>query len=117
MRHRITVQNRKAAETSRWGLDAGGPEWEDAAILWAAVDFVRGIRAMHVGALDVYGVIMIRTRYCSAINERSRIVYEGKTYQVLGETLHVDKQANTVQMHAQMIVEDAMEQTHPRPLP
>ena len=105
MRHRIMVQNRRAAATSRWGLDGSGSEWDDVAILWAAVDYVRGVRAMRDGALDVYGVIMVRTRYCSAINERSRIVYEGRTYQVLGETLHVDKQANTVQVQAQMIVD------------
>ena len=105
MRHRIMVQNRRAAATSRWGLDGSGSEGDDVAILWAAVDYVRGVRAMRDGALDVYGVIMVRTRYCSAINERSRIVYEGRTYQVLGETLHVDKQANTVQVQAQMIVD------------
>ena len=40
------------------------------------------------------------------ITERSRIVSEGKTYQVLGETLHVDYQTNIVQFNAQIIIND-----------
>ena len=44
--------------------------------LWAAVDFVRGVSAMREGALDVYGVVMIRCRYTDALNVRSRIVYQ-----------------------------------------
>ena len=106
MKHRIIVQNRKAAQESKFGLDASGPEWEDAGCLWAAVDFVKGLRAMHEGALDVYSVVMVRTRWNNIITERSRIIHEGKTYQVLGETLHADHQANTMQFNAQVIIND-----------
>ena len=106
MKHRITVQNRKAATSNRFGLDASGPQWEDSCTVWAAVDFVKGLRAMREGAIDVYGIVMIRCRYTDKINERSRIVCEGKTYQILGETLHVDYQANTVQFNAQVIIND-----------
>lgn len=106
MKHRITVQNRKAAVRGKFGIDSTGPEWEDTCTVWAAVDFVKGLRAMREGALDIYSVVMIRTRYTKAITERSRILYEGKTYQVLGETLHADFQANTVQFNAQVIIND-----------
>lgn len=106
LRHRITIQNRKAATQGKYGIDTDGPEYVDACTMWAAVDFVKGIRAMREGAIDVYGIVMVRCRYTDKINERSRMVYEGKTYQVLGETLHVDYQNNQVQFHAQIIIND-----------
>lgn len=103
LRHRITVQNRRDATAGRFGLDSTGPEWEDGDTLWASVDFVRGMRTMREGAIDVYGIVMVRCRYTDEINERSRIVYNGKTYQILGETLHIDKQDNIVQFNAQQL--------------
>ena len=106
MRHRITIQNRKAAVQGRFGLDSAGVEWEDAGTVWAAVDFVKGVQAMREGAIDVYGVVMVRCRYTDIITERSRIICEGKTYQVLGETLHVDYMTNIVQFNAQVVVEN-----------
>ena len=106
LRHRITIQNRKAATQSKFGIDSTGPEYEDICTVWASVDFVRGLRTMREGAIDVYGIVMVRTRYNSVINERSRIVFEGKTYNVLGETLHVDHQGNIVQFNAQVIIND-----------
>ena len=104
LKHRVTIQNRKEAKSSKYGVDGNGVEYEDVCTVWAAVDWVKGKQSMNAGALDVYGVIMVRCRYNQFINERSRIVYEGKTYQVLGDTLHIDKQDNTIQVHAQQIV-------------
>lgn len=106
LKHRITIQNRKAATQSKFGIDSAGVEYENVATVWAAVDFVRGKRSMQEGALDVYGVVMVRCRYNCLINERSRIVYEGKTYNVLGDTLHADRQDNIVQFNAQVIIND-----------
>ena len=106
LRDRITIQNRKAATQSKFGIDSAGVEYEDTATIWAAVDFVRGKRSMQEGAIDVYGVVMVRCRYNCYINERSRIIHEGKTYQVLGETLHTNRQDNIVQFNAQVIIND-----------
>ena len=106
MRHRITIQNRKAAVQGRFGLDSAGVEWEDIGTVWAAVDFAKGVQAMREGAIDVYGIVMVRCRYTDMITERSRIICEGKTYQVLGETLHVDYMTNIVQFNAQVVVEN-----------
>ncbi len=57
------------------------------------------------GAVDVYGVVMVRMRWNSIVNERSRIVFDGKTYQILGDTFHAQRQDNTIQFHAQLLVE------------
>lgn len=102
MRHRIRVQNRTASTMGKFGLKE--PEWTDSGSLWADVSYVKGKSAMREGAIDVYGVVMVRCRYTDIINVRSRIIYQDQTYQLLGETLHVDKQANTVQFNAQVII-------------
>ena len=106
LRHRITILNRSDAPASKFGKDSLGTAWTNDGTVWASVDFVKGLRAMREGAIDVYGIVMVRCRYTDKITERSRLVSEGKTYQVLGETLHVDYQTNIVQFNAQIIIND-----------
>ena len=106
LKHRVTILNRTEAQQGRFGLDSAGVEFESAGTVWASVDFAKGKGAMNAGALDVYGVVMIRMRWNSAVNERSRIIYGGKTYQIIGETFHSDRQENIIQFHAQQIIND-----------
>lgn len=104
LKNMISIQNRTEAATSRWGVDGTGIQWSNAGNVWASVDWVKGKSAMNVGALDAYAVVMIRMRWTDKINMRSRIVFEGITYQIVPETFHSDRQANTIQFHAQAIV-------------
>lgn len=104
LKHRVTILTRDEATASKWGKDGDGVTWKEAATVWASVDWVRGKQAMNAGSLDIYAVVIVRMRWNSVITERSRIVYDGKTYQVLGDTFHPDRQANTIQFHAQQIV-------------
>ena len=90
----------------KFGLDTSGPEFEDTTCLWASVDWQKGKAGMHEGALDSYGVVLVRTRWTNQVNERSRMVYEGRTYQIIPETFHADRQENTVQFMAQVIIND-----------
>ena len=106
LRHCITILNRKKAETSGFGLDGSGIEWEESGSAWAAVDWARGMRTLNAGAIDAYGVVLVRMRWNCCINMRSRIVHEGTTYQVLPETFHADRQADTIQFNAQAIIND-----------
>lgn len=106
LKHRVAILNRKVAQQGKFGLDSAGIEFEPAGTVWASVDWAKGKSAMNAGALDVYGVVMIRMRYNTIVNERSRILYDGKTYQIIGETFHVDRQENTIQFHAQQIIND-----------
>ena len=105
LKKRIAVLNRKAAVAGDFGLDSAGVEWVETVCLWAAVDWSKGVRSLREGAIDSYGVIMVRTRWSDQISMRSRIAWEGQTYQILPETFHVDKQENTIQFLAQAIVE------------
>ena len=106
LKYRVTILNRKEAVQGKFGLDSAGIEFEPAGTVWASVDWTKGKGAMNAGALDVYGVVIIRMRYNTIVNERSRILYDGKTYQIIGETFHADRQANTIQFHAQQIIND-----------
>lgn len=102
---RIQVLNRQEQTVGAYGIDSGGVSWTEVATVWADVSFVKGLRAMREGALDVYGVVMVRMDWNPDITLRSRIVYNGQPYQILGETFHADRQANTVQFHAQLVIE------------
>lgn len=102
----MTILNRTEAQQGRFGLDSAGVEFETAGTVWAEVTWAKGKQAMNVGALDVYGVIMVRMRYNTIVNDRSRVMYDGKTYQILGDTFHAQRQDNTIQFHAQLIVKE-----------
>ena len=106
LRNRVTILNRTEAQQGRFGLDSAGVEFETAGTVWAEVTWAKGKQAMNVGALDVYGVIMVRMRWNSIVNDRSRVMYDGKTYQILGDTFHAQRQDNTIQFHAQLIVKE-----------
>lgn len=106
LKDRITILNRTEAQDTRWGKDGSGIGWQPAATVWASVDWARGKQAMNAGALDVYGTVIVRMRWNTHVNERSRIQHQGRTYQVLGDTFHADRQANTIQLHAQLVVND-----------
>jgi SPP1 family predicted phage head-tail adaptor len=96
----VTILNRKEAQQGKFGLDSAGVEFEPAGTVWASVDWAKGKGAMNAGALDVYGVVMIRMRWNPIVNERSWILYGDKLYQIVGETFHADRQENTIQMTA-----------------
>ena len=106
LKHRIVVQNRTKAKQGKFGLDSAGIEFETAGTVWAEVTWAKGKQALNAGALDVYGVKMIRMRWNTIVNERSRIVWHGKTYQIVGDTFNADRQGNTIQFLAQQIVND-----------
>lgn len=106
LKHRVTILNRDEAQSSKWGKDGAGVQWQEAGTVWADVSWVKGLRTMREGALDVYGVVLVRMRWNSVITMRSRIRHDGQTYQILGETFHADKQENTIQFNAQIIIND-----------
>lgn len=106
LKYRVTILNRREAQQGKFGLDSAGIEFEPAGSVWASVDWARGKAAMNAGALDVYGVVIIRMRWNTIVNERSRILYQGRTYQIIGETFHADRQGNTIQFQAQQVVND-----------
>lgn len=107
LKDRITILNRKEAVQGKFGLDSAGIEWEIAACgIHANVDWQKGKSGMTAGALDAYGVKIVRMRWNNIVTERSRIQWQGKTYQILPETFNPDRQGNTIQFLCQQIVND-----------
>ena len=106
LKHRVQILNRTEAQQGRFGLDSAGIEWENMGCVHANVDWQRGKSGMTAGALDAYGVKIVRMRWNSIITERSRIQYDGRTYQILPETFNANRQENTIQFLCQQIVND-----------
>ena len=106
LKRRVTILNRKEAQQGKFGLDSAGIEWENMGCVHANVDWQRGKTAMNAGALDSYGVKIVRMRWNNIVTERSRIQWQGKTYQILPETFNPDRQGNTIQFLCQQIVND-----------
>ena len=102
----IQVLNRKEAKTSKFGIDGGGVEWEEGPCLHANVGWAKGLRSLNAGSVDAYGVKLVRMRFTCSINERSRIKFDGKTYQILPETFNPDRRDNTLQFTMQLIVNE-----------
>ena len=117
LKHRIVVQNRKAATKGKFGIDSIGPEYDDTVCLRANVGWKKGMSGLQEGALDVYGIVEIRMRWTNQVNERSRIVWNENTYQILPETFHPDFQNNTLQFLAQVIINDKPGNTPTPPTP
>ena len=108
---RIMILNRKKAQTSDFGIDGNGIEWEETDCLWADVSGTKGMRAQNAGAIDVYGIIAVRMNYdagkCHCISMRSRVRdSEGITYQILPDTYHPDRQENTIEFRAQVVIDE-----------
>ena len=104
----IQPLNRKEAVAGKYGLDSAGIEWEEGPCLHANVDYAKGKAAMNAGALDAYAVKIVRMRYSATavINERSRIKFDGRVYQIIPEMFHPNHYDDTLQFHMQLIVND-----------
>ena len=108
----ITPLNRKAATVGKYGVDSAGVTWEEGTPMHANVDYQRGKSAMNAGALDAYAVKIVRMNFTSTINERSRIKYNGKIYQIMPETFNGNYRQNTLQFLMQLVNEK--EQQNPK---
>ena len=102
----IQPLNRKEAVAGKYGLDSAGIEWEPVGCLHANVDYQKGKSAMNAGALDAYAVKIVRMRWTNVFNERRRIKYQGKVYQIIPETFYANHYENTLQFLMQLIVND-----------
>ena len=106
LKDRVTILNRKEAVAGKYGLDSAGIEWEEVGCLHANVDYQRGKSAMNAGSLDVYAVKIVRMRWTNVFNERSRIKYLDKIYQIIPETWNANRREDTLQFLMQLVVND-----------
>ena len=95
LKERVTILIPGTTTEDEWGRT----KTEGSTITrWAAVDYSRGTRSMREGALEAYDTIMVRMMYNSQITKDCKLQWQGNTYHI--QSLHADKQANTIQITA-----------------
>ena len=97
MKHRVTILNKQVA--SGFGETTS---FQPAATVWADVTWKKGQKALNEGVLDAQDTVLIRMRYNTIVTRDSRLQCNGVTYQI--QSLHADRQDNTIQITATEIV-------------
>lgn len=77
--------------------------YAEAAEVWAGVTWNKGVKSLREGALDAYDTIMVRMRYNTVVSRESRLEHDGVTYQI--QSIHRDRQDNTIQITATEVVQ------------
>lgn len=98
LKHRVEILKRIQAQ-GKIGKNSGSVSFESQGVVWAAVDFNRGIKAMREGALDGTDYVLIRMRYTNKINRNSFIYYDGVMYMIT--EFHRAYEDNIIQIKAQ----------------
>jgi SPP1 family predicted phage head-tail adaptor len=97
LKHHVTILNKvtatKFGETTRY---------EKAAEVHADVSWSKGVKALREGSLDAYDTVLIRMRWNNIVTRESRLECDGRTYQI--QSLHADKQDNTIQITATEVI-------------
>lgn len=88
---RITILNRKDVVTEH-GAKKGTNYEPDGAPIWANVSWLKGKKAVMEASLDALNSYLVRTAYHERLDEHSRIMWNGKTYQI--DPPKKDKRAN-----------------------
>lgn len=94
---RVTILNKVVK--SGFGETTG---YAPAVTVWAALTWNHGVKSLREGVLDAYDTVMFRMRWNDFVTRESRLVCDGKTYQI--QSLNADKQANQIQITATEVV-------------
>lgn len=97
LRYRVTILNKQVA--TGFGETTS---YQPAATVWADVTWSKGVKALREGALDAYDTVLIRMRWNNIVTRNSRLQCDGVTYQI--QSLHADRQANTIQITATEVI-------------
>ena len=88
---RIIILNRKDVVTEH-GAKKGTNYEAYGAPIWANVSWLKGKKAMMEASLDALNSYLVRTAYHERLDDHSRIMWNGKTYQI--DPPKKDKRAN-----------------------
>ena len=78
---RIIILNRKDV-VNEHGAKKGTSYEPDGAPIWANVSWLKGKKAMMEASLDALNSYLVRTAYHERMDDHSRIMWNGKTYQI-----------------------------------
>ena len=88
---RIIILNRKDV-VNEHGAKKGTNYEPDGAPIWANVSWLKGKKAMMEASIDALNSYLVRTAYHERLDDHSRIMWNGKTYQI--DPPKKDKRAN-----------------------
>lgn len=93
LKYRVKILNKQVATGFGETTD-----YELAATVWAGITWKKGQKALNEGVLDNQDTVLIRMRYNNIVTRDSRLEHDGVTYQI--QSLHADRQDNTIQITA-----------------
>lgn len=99
LNHMVAILKKKDADKLEFGEKT---EYEQVACVHANLTWKKGQKALNEGALDAQDTVMFRMRWNSIVTRDSRLQCEGVTYQI--QSLHADRQENTMQIIATEII-------------
>jgi SPP1 family predicted phage head-tail adaptor len=97
LKYRVTILNKQVA--SGFGETTS---YQPAVTVWADITWKKGQKALNEGVLDNQDTVLIRMRYNSIVMRDSRLEHDGVMYQI--QSLHANRQENTIQITATEIV-------------
>ena len=106
LRDRVTIYHRTAAQVGDFGLDTEGATYACLRTVWAAADWSRGTKSLREGALDAYDTVLFRFRYQGGVDRFCMLQHQDRWYAI--QSLHADRQANTIQITAVEVDEPAL---------
>ena len=69
--------------TGRSGMGAQTVEWRQLPMRWAKVYYAKGAKALEAGESYLEDTIVLTMRYTRVITERCRLMWEGRTYEII----------------------------------
>ena len=97
LHNRVTIKNKVVAKG--FGETTS---YQAVGAVWANVSFIKGMKALHEGALDAYDTVIIRMRWNNIVSRDSHLAYDGKEYQI--QSFHRDYQENIIQITATEVI-------------
>lgn len=90
----VEIHNLTTQVADKFG--AGSGQYTFAAAVHANVKYSKGTKSLREGALEAYDVLLIRMRWNAVICRTSRIVHDGRTWQI--DSFNADRRANEIQL-------------------
>ncbi|MBR3330129.1 MAG: head-tail adaptor protein [Mogibacterium sp.] len=95
---KITFYRRATAEDGKYGKNSAGEKYELVGTFNAAEDFNKGVKALRLGAVDAYDVVMFRMHYRKGIDRWCLIKYNGVWYEI--ESFNAIQREDQIQITA-----------------
>jgi SPP1 family predicted phage head-tail adaptor len=85
-RHRILIQKHQSIQ-DELGQDIG-EEWVNVKSVWAMIKTMQGREYLEAAASRSETIVRFITRYTTGIDETMRLVYKGKTYEIVAPPIN-----------------------------